>query len=134
MLRSALHEVRLRDVRHALRLVAPEQLVGAALLTAASYLALTIYDFIALRVIDRPLPWRTAALASFTGYAISNSLGLSLLTGGSARYRVYAAAGLEAGDVARVMLLASAILSGVLLGSVLCRPHTRGAGTLGWNF
>ena len=108
MLRSALHEVRLRDVRHALRLVAPEQLAGAALLTAASYLALTIYDFIALRVIGRPLPWRTAALASFTGYAISNSLGLSLLTGGSARYRVYAAAGLEAGDVARVTLLASA--------------------------
>ena len=41
---------------------------------------LALYDRFALRVIDRTLPWRTYALASFTSYTLSHNLGLSLLT------------------------------------------------------
>ena len=111
-LHGLLAEVRLRDVRAALHDIPSGRIVLALALTAGSYLCLTCYDLLALRAIGRPLPWRTAALASFTSYAISNNLGLSLLTGGSARYRVYAAAGLELPDVARVTLLASATFWG----------------------
>jgi phosphatidylglycerol lysyltransferase len=69
---------------------------------------LTCYDVLALRIIGRPLPWRTAAIASFTSYTLSHNLGLSLLTGGSARYRIYTAAGLDGPDVARVVGIAGA--------------------------
>ncbi|MES2450333.1 MAG: bifunctional lysylphosphatidylglycerol flippase/synthetase MprF [Pseudomonadota bacterium] len=111
-LRGLLAEVRLKEVRAALHAI-PDGSIGLALaLTVGSYLCLTLYDVLALRAIGRPLPWRTAALASFTSYTVSHNLGLSLLTGGSARYRVYAAAGLELGDVARVTLLASATFWG----------------------
>lgn len=107
-LHSLLAEVRLKEVRAALHDI-PDERIGLALaLTVGSYLCLTLYDVLALLAIGRPLPWRTAALASFTSYTVSHNLGLSLLTGGSARYRVYANAGLELGDVARVTLLASA--------------------------
>ncbi|MBN8831729.1 MAG: bifunctional lysylphosphatidylglycerol flippase/synthetase MprF [Sphingomonadales bacterium] len=122
-----LREVRLHDVRAAFRALPAIHLVAAALLTTASYLTLTLYDVFALRSIGRPLPYRTAALASFTSYTLSHNLGLSLLTGGSARYRVYSAAGLSAGDIARVILIASATFwSGVftLAGAMLCwRPE-----------
>src|SRR5690606_24298436 len=39
--------------------------------------------------------------------AFSYNLGLSVLTGGSVRYRVYTAAGVPRGDVARIIALAS---------------------------
>jgi len=100
-------EIRYAQVRAAVHALTPAQIVLALAFTAASYLALTFYDYLALRVIGRPLPWRTAALASFTSYTLSHNLGLSLLTGGSARYRIYVAAGLDGPDVARVVALAA---------------------------
>lgn len=111
-LRTVLAEVRFRDVRAALHAVAPWRIAAAIGFTALSYLALTLYDSFALRAIGRPLPWRTAALGSFTSYTLSHNLGLALLTGGSARYRVYTAAGLDVADVARVSLIASAAFWG----------------------
>lgn len=110
-----LHEVRLQDVRVALHALSAGDLLLAALLTALSYLTLTLYDVLALRAIGRPLPYRTAALASFTSYTLSHNLGLALLTGGSARYRIYSAAGLGVGDVARVVGIASATFWGGVL-------------------
>ncbi|MDP1026641.1 bifunctional lysylphosphatidylglycerol flippase/synthetase MprF [Sphingomonas sp. KR1UV-12] len=100
-------EVRMADVKAALAMLSPARVVLAGAFTAASYLALTAYDVLALRIIGRPLPWRTAATASFTSYTLSHNLGIALLTGGSARYRVYTAAGLDGPDVARVIALAS---------------------------
>ena len=109
------HEVRYADVKAALAMLSAPRLAAAAGFTALSYLALTFYDVLALRIIDRPLPWRTAAAASFTSYTLSHNLGLSLLTGGSARYRVYTAAGLDGPAVARVIAIAAATFwSGVI--------------------
>jgi len=107
-LESLTREIRYADVRAAVRALSVPRTLFALALTAGSYLALTFYDVLALRLIGRPLPWRTAALASFTSYTLSHNLGLSLLTGGSARYRVYVAAGLDGMDVARVIALAGA--------------------------
>ncbi|HEX7873780.1 MAG TPA: bifunctional lysylphosphatidylglycerol flippase/synthetase MprF [Sphingobium sp.] len=102
-----LHEVHLHDIRAALNALGPRHILLAVAFTAVSYVALTFYDVLALRSIGQHLPYRTAALASFTSYTLSHNLGLSLLTGGSARYRVYSAAGLSVADVARVVTLAS---------------------------
>nr|WP_322963274.1 bifunctional lysylphosphatidylglycerol flippase/synthetase MprF [Sphingomonas sp. SGZ-02] len=109
---SALHHltrsVRFSDVRAAFYAIDPRQIMLSVGFTIASYIALTFYDVIALRVVGKPLRWRTAAMASFTSYTLSHNLGLALLTGGSARYRVYAAAGLDGPDIARVIAIASA--------------------------
>ncbi|WP_443971363.1 bifunctional lysylphosphatidylglycerol flippase/synthetase MprF [Sphingobium sp. CR28] len=106
-LEAVTREVRYADVRAAAHALSGRQICLALLFTAASYLALTFYDYLALRVIGRPLPWRTAAMASFTSYTLSHNLGLSLLTGGSARYRIYTGAGLDGPDIARIVGLAS---------------------------
>ena len=108
---GALHqltrEIHLADVRSAFHTISSWQVLVALLLTGTSYLALTFYDVLALRIIGRPLPWRTAALASFTSYTLSHNLGLSPITGGSARYRIYTVAGLDGPDVARIIAIAA---------------------------
>lgn len=114
-LEAMTREIRYADVRAAAAALGGRQVLLALVCTGASYLALTFYDVLALRVIGRTVPWRTAALASFTSYTLSHNLGLSLLTGGSARYRVYTAAGLDGGEVAQIVgLAASGFWAGVL--------------------
>jgi len=109
---AALHHLtrtmRFIDVRSSLHAIGTAQLAASVALTAVSYFALTFYDVLALRIIGRPLPWRIAALASFTSYTLSHNLGLALITGGSARYRVYTNADLRGSDVARIVALAGA--------------------------
>ena len=111
-----LRTVRPHEIRHAFDALSAGQILAALLLTASSYLMLTLYDRFALHVIERRLPWRTYALASFTSYTLSHNLGLALLTGGSARYRIYRSAGLDAGEIGSVIALASfSFWNGVIL-------------------
>ncbi len=116
-LKLMLQEVHLRDVRGALAAVPAWRIGAALLLTTLSYLALTGYDRIALQAIGRPLPWRISAAGSFTSYTLSHNLGLSLLTGGSARYRIYSQAGLDLGDVAQVGAIAGITFWGGVIGT-----------------
>lgn len=121
------HQISLAEAREALHSIPASHVALALGFTAISYLALTFYDVLALRTIGRPLPWRTAAAASFTSYTLSHNLGLSALTGGSARYRVYSAAGLEAGDIARIVVIAGfTFWMGVVIvaGAALMFPGT----------
>src|SRR5690349_17798261 len=88
------------EVRRALRTLQAWQPFAALGLAAASYLLLTLYDVLGLRHIGRTLSYRRVALASFTGYAFSHTLGFGSLIGPSIRYRIYTPMGLTAGEVA----------------------------------
>lgn len=79
----------------------------AVVLSIAGYLVLTLYDLSALIYLKLRVPYRTVALASFAGYAISNNVGWAVISGGSVRYRVYSAAGLSAGDIARIVVFST---------------------------
>lgn len=103
-LRALLAEMRLSEVARAIRALPPESVLASLGFTLASYLSLIGYDWSALRYVGRRMPARAMALASFCSYAIGNTAGLALLTGGSVRFRVYSAAGLAADDIARVAL------------------------------
>ena len=74
--------------------------------TALSYLALTGYDGLALRHLQIKVPYRLTALASFTSYALSFTLGFPLVTGGAVRYWIYGPAGLSAGKIASLTIVA----------------------------
>lgn len=126
---AALHhllaEVRVHDFHSAFHAIKPVVIAASVALTALSYLALTLYDHVALEIVGKRLKWRTAALASFCSYTLSHNLGLSLLTGGSARLRIYGAAGLEPGDIARVIASASLAFWGgvVTMAALLMVVH-----------
>jgi uncharacterized membrane protein YbhN (UPF0104 family) len=78
----------------------------ALMLVVFSYGSLTIYDLLALRTIGRSeVPYRIAALASFTSYPIAHGVGAVALISPVIRYRIYACNGLGALDVANICFL-----------------------------
>lgn len=93
-----------REIRNAVAAIPASSLGLAGLLTLLGYLVLTGYDVLALRYIGNPLPYRKTAFASFLSYAFSNTLGFGMLTGGSVRYRLYGSWGIQALDIARIVL------------------------------
>jgi len=82
-------------------------LIFAGLFVAAGYLTLTFYDLFALRTIGRPeVPYRVAALAGFTSYAVGHNVGASVFSGGAVRYRIYSAYGLSVIEVTKICFIA----------------------------
>jgi len=102
-LHHALGEFHYRQVLQHLQSISRRRISTAFLLTALSYLVLTAYDHLAIAYVQHPLPRGRITLASFISYSFSNTVGISLLTGGSLRYRFYSAWGLSTEEVARVL-------------------------------
>jgi uncharacterized membrane protein YbhN (UPF0104 family) len=87
----------------AIRATPPEGIMWACLFVAGGYLTMTLYDYFALRTIGRhEVPYRTAALASFTSYTIGHNLGATVFTGGAVRLRIYSVWGLGIVEVAKI--------------------------------
>jgi glycosyltransferase 2 family protein len=87
----------------ALRDTSPMQVVLAALCCACAFFTLTFYDLFALRTIGRKhVPYRIAALSSFTSYTVGHNVGATVFTGGAIRFRIYSEWGLTAIDVAKI--------------------------------
>jgi uncharacterized membrane protein YbhN (UPF0104 family) len=78
--------------------------IGLALvLVAASYASITLYDWLALHTIGREdVPYRIAALASFTSYPIAHGLGAVALVSPVIRYRIYSEHGIGVLGVANI--------------------------------
>lgn len=101
------NEVDFREVWAYLDALPLWKVLDAIALTAVGYAVLTLYDVAALRFLKTRVPYRTVALASFCGYAISNNVGWAVISGGSVRYRVYSAAGLKAATIAKVVVIST---------------------------
>ena len=84
----------------------PHHIALAALCVVGAFCTLTFYDFFALRTIGRKhVPYRIAALSSFTSYTIGHNIGATVFTGGAIRFRIYSEYGLSAVDVAKICFL-----------------------------
>jgi glycosyltransferase 2 family protein len=82
-------------------------LIFAGLFVAAGYFTLTLYDLFALRAIGHSeIPYRVAALAGFTSYAIGHNVGASVFSGGAVRYRIYSSWGLSVIEVTKICFVA----------------------------
>jgi phosphatidylglycerol lysyltransferase len=95
VLRGELRHYSYHQVLQEFRTLPAGQVALALLLTVVSYLLLTGYDTLGLRYSRHRLPYRRTALASFVGYAFSNTVGYSLISGGSVRLRLYSGWGLS---------------------------------------
>jgi uncharacterized membrane protein YbhN (UPF0104 family) len=107
VLYRTLHNLNFAELMVALKTFDKRDIAIAAMFVAAGYVTLTFYDLFALRTIGRNhVPYRIAALAGFTSYAIGHNVGASVFTGGAVRYRIYSHHGLSAVDVAKVCFVA----------------------------
>jgi phosphatidylglycerol lysyltransferase len=102
-LRGFQHDFSYSDLLDAIRATNSEALCLAILATGVSYFSLTGYDASALRYVGAQVSYRVAAETSFVAYALSNAVGVGVLTGGAVRLRLYGAAGVEAGVISRAI-------------------------------
>src|SRR6476646_10942108 len=90
----------------ALTEISPAEIALAALCVVGAFCKLTFYDFFALRTIGKNhVPYRIAAMSSFTSYTIGHNIGATVFTGGAIRFRIYSDYGLSAIDVAKICFL-----------------------------
>jgi glycosyltransferase 2 family protein len=84
----------------------PGHIALAALCVVCAFFTLTFYDLFALRTIGKKhVPYRIAALSSFTSYTIGHNIGATVFTGGAIRFRIYSDWGLNAIDVAKICFI-----------------------------
>jgi phosphatidylglycerol lysyltransferase len=88
-----------------LRHLPPDLLIRSLLATVVSYLALVGRDAAGLRALGIKVPAPLLWMGGVAGSALGNAVGFGALTGGAVRYRIYGAAGVSAGQVARLAVL-----------------------------
>src|SRR5262249_9133886 len=102
-LAQLLRDIEIDKVVAALRSKSIREVLIAGVFVAIGYVALSFYDFFALRTIGRDaVPYRVAAFASFTSYTIGHNLGATVFTAGVIRFRIYSAWGLSVIDIAKI--------------------------------
>jgi uncharacterized membrane protein YbhN (UPF0104 family) len=108
------------DVMRALISIPKTNLALGLLFAACSYFCLACNDWLGVRYAGKPLPFRQAALASFTGLSIGHNVGLAALSSGAVRYRFYSRWGLRAQEIAKIIVFCGATVALGLstLGSV----------------
>lgn len=99
-------QVNMLELKASFTAASLRQISLAVLFTAVSYSLLTCYDASALHQLRINVPYRTTALASFTSYAVSFTLGFPLLTAGTVRYWIYSSRGVKPGHVASLTVIA----------------------------
>ena len=102
-LKGLLADVRYAAIVEEIGATPPLRLGLALLATCASYVALTGYDASALRYAGVKVRTGTVMLTAFIAYALSNTVGLGVLTGGAVRLRLYSAAGVDAQQIAQAV-------------------------------
>ncbi|MDO1584229.1 lysylphosphatidylglycerol synthase domain-containing protein [Rhizobium oryzicola] len=101
------------DITASMAMLPVLRIVTGALFVIASYLCLAMFDWLALRYVGHPQPFRRALVASFSALSIGHNVGGAALSSGAVRYRFYARWGLTGDEVAKVILFCGAT---VLLG------------------
>lgn len=100
---AELHQHQPQDILNRIAAIPVPALFLAIGLMVLNYGFLTGYDTLATRFIRHPLSYRKTALVAVISYAISNSVGLALLSGSAIRYRFYASWGLTPGKIAQII-------------------------------
>lgn len=94
--------------------------------TFMGYVCLAGYDWSALRYLDKHLPPPVVLTGGLMAYAFGNTLGLTAVSGGAVRWRVYSGLGLDGYDIAAISTF-TALSFGVMttlagLGALALHP------------
>lgn len=92
------------DIASSIAAIPKANFALALTFAACSYLCLTLFDFLALHYVGKPLTYPRAALASFTSLAIGHNVGVAALSSGAVRYRFYSRWGLDGEDIAKLIV------------------------------
>ncbi|UDF30719.1 UNVERIFIED_ORG: lysylphosphatidylglycerol synthase domain-containing protein [Roseateles sp. XES5] len=99
-----LNQYSFEDICNSVAAIPKANFALALAFATCSYLCLTLFDFLALSYVGKPLSYPRAALASFTSLAIGHNVGVAALSSGAVRYRFYARWGLGAEEIAKLIV------------------------------
>jgi len=103
MLYWQLSKFSLSDIWASLSNIPMHNLVLACVATFGSYIALSCYDYLALRYVGRMVSWWRWLLAGMVGFAVSNNAGHAMISGGSIRYRLYTRWRIKASEIVKMI-------------------------------
>ncbi len=109
-----IREISFFDLRQTLRDVPVRSLLLAALAAGGSYVMLIGYEWSAARYAGVKLRPSSLVLGGVCASAVSNAIGVSMLSGGAVRCRLYFPQGLGAADVLRMSMFTALSLGCVL--------------------
>lgn len=135
MLYVQLSRYSLEDIEEALFSIPSHNLWLACLASLGGYVALSSYDYLALRYIKRklsPLKW---IFAGFIGFSVSNNAGHAIVSGGTIRYRLYTRWRFHAAEIVRMVTFSGftylvACFFLIIVGYLLTPNHAFGAGSV----
>ena len=93
------------DILDAIFSIPKRNLIAACVACFAGYLALALYDFLALNYVgaNNRVAWWKWMLAGMLGFAISNNAGHAVVSGGAIRYRLYTRWRVTGGDILKML-------------------------------
>ena len=105
MLMYQLRNYSLNDIINAIFAIPKRNLIAACVACLAGYLALSLYDFLALNYVGAGarVSWWKWMLAGMLGFAISNNAGHAVVSGGAIRYRLYTRWRITGGDILKML-------------------------------
>ncbi len=102
LLHHEFRSLKASDIAAALRGMPSWKVVAALLLTACSYVVLTGYDWLGVRLVNHPMSTKQTAIASSLSFAFSNCLG-TIFGSTPIRFRLYSAWGLTSPEIVRLI-------------------------------
>src|SRR5258708_30625025 len=93
------------EIAAAIRQIPPTNILLAVAFTAGSYVCLAVIEYMGLVYASRRrVPASRVMLVTIAGLGIGHSVGLSALSSGAGRYRMYTRNGLNAEAVAQILI------------------------------
>lgn len=103
MIYRQLAKYTLEDIKNAIVAIPTKNILYACIASFCGYLALSSYDFLALRYIQHKLAAWKWMFAGFIGFAVSNNAGHAVVSGGAIRYRLYTRWRIPATDIVKMV-------------------------------
>jgi len=107
VLMDRLQSIDFHDVKQQLLALPPTTMLLGLAFSAMVYTLVGVYEGIAVRMASGRRMAATAFRTAIISNPIGRAIGMALVSGGALRYRMYAAAGLSAREVATVVVIAA---------------------------
>lgn len=135
MLYHQLSKYSLDDIKEALFSIPHYNLLIACLASLGGYVALSSYDYLALRYIKRKLAAWKWIFAGVIGFSVSNNAGHAIVSGGTIRYRLYTRWRFHASEIVKMVTFSGftylvACFFLIIVGYFLTPNHAFGGGSV----
>ena len=133
MLYNQLSKYPFEDIKESLLNIPKSNIIYSCIASFVGYLALSSYDFLALRYIKHKLSIWKWVFAGFVGFSVSNNAGHAIVSGGAIRYRLYTRWRIKASEIVKMItfsgftyLIACFFL--IIIGYAITPDHAFGDG------